>query len=85
VSAQKKVPETNAIFTELKQVHADAAVARDTLRASLDAKATIKIGPFSRGGYSRTGNAGADHDFAPVGQLTPFGIFGPGKKHLSSS
>ena len=77
MSAQKKVPETNAIFTELKQVHADAAVARDTLRASLDAKATIKIGPFSRGGYSRTGTAGADHDFAPVGQLTPFGIFVP--------
>ena len=75
--AKKKVPETDAIFAELKQVHADAAVARDTLRISLDAKATVKIGPFSRGGYSRTGNAGADHDFEPVGQLTPFGIFVP--------
>ena len=55
---QKKVPETDAIFAELKQVHADAQAARDTLRVSLDAKATVKIGPFSRGGYSRTGNTG---------------------------
>jgi len=74
---KKKIPQTNAIFAELKQVHADAAASRNTLRLSLDAKATVKIGPFSRGGYSRTGNAGADHDFEPTGQLTPFGIFVP--------
>ena len=61
----------------MKQVHADAESSRNTLRLSLDAKATVKIGPFSRGGYSRTGNAGADHDFEPTGQLTPFGIFVP--------
>jgi hypothetical protein len=61
----------------LKQAHEDAAASRDTLRLSLDAKAAVKIGPFSRGGYSRTGNQGADHDFEPVGQLTPFGIFVP--------
>jgi Rhodopirellula transposase DDE domain len=77
VPAPKKVPQTDAIFAELKAVHADAEVARDTLRISLDAKATVKIGPFSRGGYSRTGNRGADHDFKPDGQLTPFGIFVP--------
>ena len=75
--AQKKVPQTDAIFAELKQAHEDAAASRDTLRLSLDAKAAVKIGPFSRGGYSRTGNAGTDHDFEPVGQLTPFGIFMP--------
>jgi hypothetical protein len=77
VPPPKKVPETDAIFTELKRVHADAQAARDTLRVSLDAKATVKIGPFSRGGSSRTGNAAADHDFQPNGQLTPFGIFVP--------
>ena len=37
----------------------------------------MKLGPFSRGGYSRTGNTAADHDFKPDGQLTPFGIFVP--------
>jgi hypothetical protein len=77
VPAPKKVPQTDAIFAELKQVHQDARASGDTLRVSLDAKATVKLGPFSRGGFSRTGNAGADHDFEPVGQLTPFGIFVP--------
>jgi hypothetical protein len=77
VPPPKKVAQTEAIFAELKQVHQDAEIARDTLRVSLDAKATVILGPFSRGGYSRTGNAGADHDFEPVGQLTPFGIFVP--------
>jgi hypothetical protein len=77
VPAAKKLPETDAIFAELRQVHEDAATSRDTLRLSLDAKATVKIGPFALGGYSRSGNTGADHDFEPVGQLTPFGIFVP--------
>jgi hypothetical protein len=66
----------------MKQVHQDAEAARDTLRVSLDTKATVKIGPFSRGGYSRTGNQGADHDFHPDGQLTPFGIFVPERDEL---
>jgi hypothetical protein len=77
VPPSKKVPQTDAIFAELKQVHQDAQASNSTLRVSLDTKATVKLGPFSRGGYSRTGNAGADHDFEPVGRLTPFGIFVP--------
>ena len=76
--APKKVPRTDAIFAELKQTHADAAASRDTLRLSLDAKAPVTIGPFARGGYSRTGNQGADHDFEPLERLTPFGLFLPG-------
>jgi hypothetical protein len=77
VPTPKKVPQTDAIFAELKQVHQDAQASGTTLRVSLDAKATVKLGPFSRGGYSRTGTVGADHDFEPIGQLTPFGIFVP--------
>ena len=65
----KKVPQTDAIFAELKQAHEDAQTSRNTLRVSLDAKAPVKLGPFSRGGHSRTGNAGADHDFEPLGKL----------------
>ena len=41
------------------------------------------IGPFSRGGKSRLGTEGADHDFRPWGKLTPFGIFLPDLKDLS--
>lgn len=66
----------------MRQVHEDAEAARDTLRVSLDTKATVKIGPFSRGGHSRTGNQGADHDFQPEGTLTPFGIFAPDRDEL---
>ena len=61
----------------MRLVHQDAEAARDTVRLSVDTKATVKIGPFSRGGASRTGNQGSDHDFGPEGQLTPFGIFLP--------
>jgi len=43
----------------------------------MDAKATVKVGPFSRGGKSRQGVVGVDHDFAPATVLTPFGIFWP--------
>jgi Rhodopirellula transposase DDE domain len=53
------------------------------LRLSLDAKAPVLIGPFSRGGKSRLGVEGADHDFRPWGRLTPFGIFLPDQKELS--
>src|SRR3954447_14648327 len=61
----------------MKRVHEDAEAARDAVRVSLDTKATVKIGPSSRGGHSRTGNRGGDHDFDSEGHLTPFGIFQP--------
>jgi transposase len=47
------------------------------LRLSIDAKATVKIGPFSRGGKSRVAVAAADHDFAPEATVTPVGIVLP--------
>jgi hypothetical protein len=58
-------------------VHEQAATEAGTLRLSLDSKAPVAIGPFSRGGQSRTGTKGVDHDFQPDGVLTPFGIFQP--------
>jgi Rhodopirellula transposase DDE domain len=77
------VKETDAIFEHLLQAHRQAAGRADTLRLSLDAKAPVLIGPFSRGGKSRRGTRGADHDFKPWGRLTPFGIFLPDQKELS--
>jgi transposase len=47
------------------------------LRISIDAKATVHIGPFSRRGRSRTKTKAADHDFKPEATLSPFGIFLP--------
>ena len=43
----------------------------------MDAKATVKVGPFARGGKSRLQVEAADHDFAPEATLTPVGIFLP--------
>ena len=54
-----------------------ADVADDVLRLSMDAKATVKIGPFARGGKTRAHVAAADHDFHPTATLTPVGIFLP--------
>jgi len=77
VPPPKRVPQTDAIFEQLSQVNSQADEAPDTLRLSLDAKATVNIGPFSRRGKSRTGTEAVDHDFKPEATLTPFGIFSP--------
>jgi transposase len=73
----KRIPQTDAIFEQLKQVNPEADRAGDTLRISMDAKATVNLGPFSRRGRSRTQTKAADHDFQPEATLTPFGIFLP--------
>jgi hypothetical protein len=44
---------------------------------SIDTKATIKVGPFSRGGYNRHGAAAMDHDFEAETSLKLFGIHAP--------
>ena len=77
MSPPKRVKQTDAIFDRLRVVNAEADRSDETLRVSIDAKATVNIGPFSRRGRSRTGTKAADHDFKPVATLTPFGIFLP--------
>jgi transposase len=54
-----------------------ADAADDVLRISMDAKATVKVGPFTRGGKSRMQVQASDHDFAPEATVTPVGIFLP--------
>ena len=80
----KKIPETDAIFDEVHRVNETADQKEGVLRISLDTKATVKIGPFSRGGYNRQGANGCDHDFQAATKLTPFGILLPatGDTHL---
>jgi len=43
----------------------------------MDAKATVKIGPFSRGGRKRVPVQAGDHDFQPKATLTPWGLLLP--------
>jgi len=73
----KKIEETDAIFEQLAQTHASARVDNTVLRLSLDAKAALSIGPFSRHGKTRVQRCAADHDFKPDEVLTPYGIFLP--------
>lgn len=48
----------------------------------MDAKATVKVGPFARGGKSRVPTVAADHDFEPLAKVTPVGIFLPAYDEL---
>ncbi len=48
----------------------------------MDAKATVKVGPFSRGGKSRVEVEACDHDFQPEATVTPVGIFLPATDEL---
>jgi hypothetical protein len=73
----KKVPETEAIFERLAQVNPAADKDERVLRLSVDAKATIPLGLFSRRGYSRLTVKALDHDFAPAEKITPLGVFLP--------
>ena len=61
----------------MNRINQAADSAADVLRVSIDAKATVKIGSFSRGGKSRVAVAAADHDFAPEATVTPVGLFLP--------
>jgi len=73
----KKIPETDAIFEQLARVNAQADADETVLRLSLDAKASVRVGDYSRGGRSRVIVKAADHDFKPDAKLTPFGILLP--------
>ena len=74
--AKKKLAETDAIFEHLNRVHTESANSEETLRLSIDTKAKVKMGPFSRRGRARGKSSvrAADHDMAPTTVLTPAGI-----------
>ena len=53
------------------------------LRISLDAKAALRMGLFSRGGLNRVVVNGLDHDFnGKTPKVTPFGIYLPQQGEL---
>ena len=53
------------------------------LRLSVDAKATVKVGDYSRGGKNRVQVEAADHDFHPEALVTPVGILLPDEDELA--
>jgi hypothetical protein len=71
---QKKIPETDAIFDNLQQKDRSARDAEGVKRLSMDCKATVNIGDYSRGGQTRGDNQACDHDLGCSEKHTPCGI-----------
>jgi len=70
---QKKVPETDAIFANI-QAKDQPSGGGAVVRVSMDCKATVNIGEYSRGGRTRGDNQAVDHDMGCREKYTPFGI-----------
>jgi hypothetical protein len=72
----KKIAEVDEIFDNVHQENQRSDNDPHSLRISIDSKAKLAIGPFSRNGKSRgkTAKKGADHDPKPKTVLVPFGI-----------
>ena len=73
----KKIPETDDIFAQVTKVNRMADQDETVLRVSMDAKARVKIGAFSRGGTSRIDVKASDHEFNSKESVTPVGLFLP--------
>ena len=52
------------------------------MRISLDAKATVNVGPCARSGKRRVAVKAVDHDFQPEATVRPVGILLPGLDEL---
>jgi hypothetical protein len=72
----KRVRDTEAIFDNVHQENHTSDAREDSLRISMDTKATLNVGAFSRGGKSCGGEAiqAWDHDMRPKQKLVPCGI-----------
>lgn len=67
---------TDRIFENVWAVNASADSSSDTIRISLDTKATVNVGEYSRNGKSRGVEAvkAMDHDMMPKEKVVPGGI-----------
>jgi hypothetical protein len=72
----KKIEETDAIFANVRQENQAADDDPAVVRISMDAKAKVAVGDFSRDGQSRGAEATKawDHDPEADQKLVPYGI-----------
>jgi len=72
----KRVRATEAIFDNVHRENQASDDREDSLRISIDTKAKLNVGAFSRGGTSRGSEATQawDHDMRPKEKLVPLGI-----------
>ncbi len=77
---QKKLPETDVIFANIKEKDKSTLEGenfmgdRQVKCLSIDCKAMVNIGDYSRGGKTRGDARAADHDMGCEEKYTPFGI-----------
>ena len=74
---KKKIKETDAIFEQVHKSNEEADNNPKEIRISIDAKAKMNIGNFSRGGRNRVLTKAEDHDLGVKEKLTPFGFYLP--------
>ncbi len=72
----KRIRETDAIFENVHEENQKSDEREDSLRISIDTKAKVELGDFSRGGQLRGKEApeAYDHDMQEKDKLVPFGI-----------
>jgi hypothetical protein len=70
---QKKIPETDAIFENIQAKDIPGEPGK-VIRLSMDAKANVNLGDYSRGGETRGDNKALDHDMGCEEKYIPFGI-----------
>jgi hypothetical protein len=72
----KKIKETDAIFDNVRRENQAADDDPDVIRISMDAKAKVAVGDYSRDGESRGAEPtkALDHDPEPEQKLVPQGI-----------
>lgn len=61
----------------MKVVKAEVSSSETQLLVSMDTKAVVKVGEFSRGGTTRVPTRALDHDFHAEATVTPVGILMP--------
>ena len=72
----KKIAQTDAIFENVRQENQVADDSPEVVRISMDAKAKVDVGDFSRDGESRAAEAPRawDHDTQAKTKLVPYGL-----------
>jgi len=72
----KKIKQADEIFVNVREANRQSDANTESLRISVDAKAKVNIGNFSRNGKSRDKESkqACDHDMNPEAKLVPYGI-----------
>ena len=74
---KKKIKETDDIFKQVHIINEKTDSNPTEIRISIDAKAKMNIGNFSRGGRNRILTKAEDHELGVKEKMTPFGFFLP--------